>query len=144
MANNKEALKACLELSHNINEIGTGINANRAAKEVFSQLVKSSADLGASITAVEYVPLRSHRAQVSAESMQHICRIIYLLNVAKGIDYFMQAPVDAAIKSAVKVSELLVGISSIYGSTGGYINPVQSNDQKDDSDPDGFNELFEG
>ncbi|MCD8373182.1 MAG: hypothetical protein LUD27_07775 [Clostridia bacterium] len=147
MGTNNEALAECLELSRWICQMGLGINSKRAACEIYSQLVESSANLGAMITAADYVPTRSQRSESSVEGMKEISKVIYLLNVANDSGLFVKSAVSNAIACAIRVSSLLNGVAAAYMNASIVSKTVDIEDEaatvsyKND-DPDGFNDPY--
>ncbi len=147
MGANSEALTECLELSKHICRMGLGINAKRAACELYRQLVESSANLGAYITAADYVPTRSQRSGVSVDAMKEVSKVIYLLNVAHDSGMFIKEAVMDATKCAIKISSLLNGITALYMGVTSVADKAVDTDKAVDieepsSDPDGFDDPY--
>ncbi|MCD7728581.1 MAG: hypothetical protein LUI60_01540 [Clostridia bacterium] len=142
MATNKAALTECLELSRKISKLGLGINSKRAAWELYHQLVESSTNLGAYITAADYVPMRTQRSDTAVDAMKEISKVIYILNVANESGFFIKSAVEDAIASAVKISEHLIGVSSTYNGTAESQAESDGLDDEASNDPDGFNEPY--
>ena len=143
----------CFALSGKIMPLGTAINGRRNAQILFSQLVEASADLGAGVCAVDYLPARSMRTQQVIDLVKCAQKIIYMLNFALREGTFLKKPCTEALGYAVDIANDVNALVQAYVA-GGPVpavspsaeQPAALAEEKVENpvDPDGFSAPYDG
>ncbi len=91
----------CMALSQKVLALDVGINSNKGAQNIFNQLCEYTAEFGADMIALNYLPTRTLRAQQAVDCVKCGQRVIYLLNLALREGMFEFKPARAALQMAI-------------------------------------------
>ena len=146
----------CIALSQKVMSLGVGINARKGAQVLFYQLCESVTELGAGLSAIDYMPARSMRSQQSVEMIKCSQKVIFMLNLALSKEVFLKKPTAEALNLAVSVANDVNALVQVY--TGAPVPAVAvqmpaeapaeeaaaEGEKAAPSDPDGFNAPYDG
>ena len=152
MAENANISEKCMYLARKVVGLGTAINGRRNAQILFSQLCEATSDLGAGISAINYLPARSMRSQQSIEMVKCAQKVIFMLNLALREGVFLKKPTTEALNLAISVANDINALVQAYvtgapaPAVGEVSAPSDSAEEGTEkpSDPDGFNAPYEG
>lgn len=106
----ESTVEKCFRLSSCVLSLYNQIDECAEARVLFSSLVEHTSELGAGVSAVNYLPAPEMRAEQSVELVKCAQRVIYLLNLTHREGFFHEKSVSAALTLAVSVANDINGI----------------------------------
>ena len=151
MASKTDVGGKCMDLSPKVMSLGVGINSKRGAQELFRELCAKTTELGAGISAVNYLPTRSMRAQQAVELVKCCQQVIYLLNLALREGSLEQSGLSGALTLAVDIGNEINNFVMAYVPGVAAAQPEEKPEEqpedeqpRPDPDPDGFDAPYDG